>query len=188
MDIFNTISLGEIWGVIITTVVGCIIKVIFSFLQEQKTKHEQEQKAKDDIIKALMKNNQELLDWRTDMETKNNLFERELQVISEQIKQITESDLIILKDRILQSCRYFISKGSITMAARENIAEMYACYKDMGGNGTGKIMFEEAMKLEISDITHVDHDNNYGHDHLDDGGVKDENHTRKNKAGNHSNI
>ena len=162
------ISWEQVWGVILTTVVGCIVKVIFSFLREQKEKHEEEQKAKDAIIDALMKNNQELLEWRKAMELENELLKKELQAILKQIKQITDSDLIILKDRILQSCRFFIGKQSITMAARENIADMYTCYKDMGGNGTCKIVFEEAMKLEISDLGTVDNENNYGHDHLGD--------------------
>ena len=161
------ITWEQIWGVAITTIVGGIIRVIFSFLKEQKQKHEDEQKAKDAIIDALMKNNQELLEWRRAMEVENQLLKKELQAILYQIKQITDSDLIILKDRIIQSCRFFIGKGSITMSARENIADMYSCYKEMGGNGTCKIVFEEAMKLEISDLVNVDHPDNYGHYHLD---------------------
>ena len=162
---FN-VTWEQIWGIIITTVVGGLLRMFLSFIKEQKKKHEEEQKAKDDIIQALINNNQELLEWRKSMEIENELLKKELQTISRQIKQITDSDLIILKDRILQSCRYFIGKGSITMAARENLSEMYACYKEMGGNGTGKIVFEEAMKLEISDIGNAENENNYGHVHL----------------------
>ena len=154
-----------IWGVVITTVVGGLIRVVGSFIKEQKNKHEEEQRTKNNIFNQLVQNNKELLEWRESMEVENSLLKKELQTISRQINQITDSDLIILKDRILQSCRFFIGKGSITMAARENISEMYACYKDMGGNGTCKIVFDEAMKLDISDIGQVENENNYGHYH-----------------------
>lgn len=146
------VSWEQIWGAIITTIVATLIKVVFSFLKEQKKKHEEAEKQKNDIITALMANNQELIAWRKDMDAKNQTLEKELHHINQQIKQITDSDLIILKDRILQSCRYFISKGYITVAARENITEMYNCYKKMGGNGTGKIIYEQAMELKIKDV------------------------------------
>ena len=146
------VSWEQIWGVVITTIVASLIRITFTFLKEQKQKHFEEQKQKDDIIAALMKNNQELSAWRKDIDAKNNALEKELHHLNQQIKQITDSDLIILKDRILQSCRYFITKGYITVAARENITEMYQCYKKMGGNGTGKIIYEQAMELKIKDV------------------------------------
>lgn len=142
----------QIWGAIITTLVATLLKVVFTFLKEQKKKHEEAEKQKNDIISALMRNNEELTAWRGDMDVKNQTLEKELHHINQQIKQITDSDLIILKDRILQSCRYFITKGYITVAARENITEMYQCYRKMGGNGTGKIIYEQAMELKIKDV------------------------------------
>jgi hypothetical protein len=68
------------------------------------------------------------------------------------MERITDSDLILLKDRILQYCRYFINKGEISLGARENITEMYHCYEKMGGNGTGKLIYEQTMKLKINDL------------------------------------
>ena len=146
------VSWEQIWGAIITTIVATLLKVVFTFLKEQKKKHEEAEKQKNDIIAALMDNNQELIAWRKDMDAKNQALEKELHHLNQQIKQITDSDLIILKDRILQSCRYFITKGYITVAARENITEMYQCYRKMGGNGTGKIIYEQAMELKIKDV------------------------------------
>ena len=146
------ISWEQIWGAIITTIVVTLIKIVFTFLKEQRKKREEEEEHKNAIIKALMDNNTELSNWKKDIDSKNQILEKELHHLNQQIKQITDSDLIILKDRILQSCRYFIGKGFITVAARENITEMYNCYKKMGGNGTGKIIFEQAMELKIRDI------------------------------------
>lgn len=145
------INWGEVWGVIITAVVGGLIKYMYSFLKELREKHAQEQKTKNNIINALMKNSEELVSWRQDIEEKNSRIEQELQVISHQVQKITHSDLVIMKDRILQTCHYFLSKGYITLSARENVTEMYNCYQDMGGNGTGKLVYEQTMNLPIKD-------------------------------------
>lgn len=146
------INWGEVWGVIITTVVVGLIKYMYTFLKELRKKHDQEQKTKNNIIDALMKNNSELVEWRKDIEEKNQRIEQELQSINQQVQKITHSDLILMKDRILQTCRYFLSKGYMTLSARENVTEMYQCYHNMGGNGTGKLVYEQAMTLPIKDI------------------------------------
>lgn len=145
------INWGEVWGVVITTVVVGLIKYMYTFLKELRAKHDQEQRTKNNIIDALMKNSGELVEWRKDIEEKNQRIEQELQSINRQVQKITHSDLVIMKDRILQTCRYFLSKGYITLSARENITEMYHCYQDMGGNGTGKLVYEQAMNLPIKD-------------------------------------
>ena len=87
-----------------------------------------------------------------DIEKENVLLRDELRNINHKMERITDSDLILLKDRILQSCRYFINKGEISLGARENITEMYHCYEKMGGNGTGKLIYEQTMKLKINDL------------------------------------
>lgn len=150
------ISWGEIWGVIITSVVGGLIKYMYTFLKELREKHAQEQKTKNNIINALMKNSEELIEWRRDIDEKNLRIEQELQSINQQVQKTAHSDLILMKDRILQTCRYFLSKGYITISARETITEMYHCYQDMGGNGTGKLVYEQAMALPIKDVTTPD--------------------------------
>jgi hypothetical protein len=145
-------SWEQIWGGLVTTVLVGLSKVVFSFLREQKLKYEEEQKKKDQIISMLIENNKELMAWRKDIEKENNGLRDELRNINNKMERITDSDLILLKDRILQSCRYFINKGEISLGARENITEMYHCYERMGGNGTGKLIYEQTMKMKIKDL------------------------------------
>lgn len=146
------INWGEVWGVIITGIVAGLIKYMYTFLKELRTKHAQEQKTKNNIIDALMKNSSELVEWRKDMEEKNQRIEQKLQSINTQVQKITHSDLILMKDRLLQTCRYFLAKGYMTISARENITEMYHCYHEMGGNGTGKLLYEQAIDLPVKDM------------------------------------
>ena len=42
----------------------------------------------------------------------------------------------LLKDRLLQSYDYHMDKGFCPIPARENIANLYAQYHALGGNGT----------------------------------------------------
>lgn len=145
-------SWEEIWGGLITTGLIGLAKVVFSFLREQKLKYEEEQEKKDQIISMLIENNKELMSWRKDIEKENNMLRDELRNINNKMERITDSDLTLLKDRILHSCRYFLNKGEISLGARENITEMYHCYERMGGNGTGKLIYDQTMKLKVSDI------------------------------------
>ena len=147
------INWGEIWGVVITTVVVGIIKFMYSFLKEAKEKNEQEQQTKNDIIQALMKNSEELTEWKKEIDQNTIHFQQEIQNLHQQMQKITTGDLILMRDRILQTCRYYISKGYITMPMRENLTEMYHCYQSMGGNGTGKLMYEQATQLPVQTVT-----------------------------------
>lgn len=142
----------QVWGVVITTIIVGIVRCMYSFWKEQREKYEQEQRTKNNIIQALMKNNEELIDWRKDMEQRHIQLEQELQSINQYLQKVSHSDLILMRDRILQSCRYFISQGYVTITARENITEMFHCYTDIGGNGTCKMMYEQMLELPIKEV------------------------------------
>ena len=55
----------------------------------------------------------------------------------------------VLRDRILQSCRYYIGKGSIESLSLENITKMHDSYKALGGNGLCDHQYEELQKLPV---------------------------------------
>lgn len=145
-------SWEQIWGGLITAGLIGLAKVVLSFLYEQKLKAEKEQEKKDQIISMLLSNNKELMAWRKDMEKENAVLHQELCNINRKMERITDSDLILLKDRIYQICKHFINKGEIPLSARESITEMYNCYAKMGGNGTGKLIYEQMMKLKINEL------------------------------------
>lgn len=170
------VSLEQIWGAVITTAVGIILRLIVVFLKEQREKRQQEEEHKNQIISELMKNNQELIDWKSDIANKNAQIEAQLKDLYEQLQRITESDLILMKDKILHLCGYFINQGTITLAARENLTEMYKCYQHLGGNGTCKLVYEQTMALRVKDIL-------LDKDEIDEelGGVKDDKPTRRKK-------
>lgn len=55
----------------------------------------------------------------------------------------------LLRDRIQTSYYYYQSKGSITLHGLENINEMYAEYKKLGGNGTVTKLVEDMRRLQV---------------------------------------
>ena len=55
--------------------------------------------------------------------------------------------LALLHDRIYDISQDAILKGEITFAASENLDELYGPYKEMGGNGTGKNLYNQVQKL-----------------------------------------
>ena len=146
------LSWEQIWGGIITVVLTTLVKVVFTFLKEQRDKHALEEQRKDEIIAALMKNNQELIEWKAAIDLRNAEIEKRLQALITQMEKITENNLILMKDKILHTCGFFIAQGTITLAARENIMDMYKCYQNMGGNGTCKLVYEQTMALHVKDI------------------------------------
>lgn len=146
------ISWEQVWGVVITTIVAALIKILVSVIKEQRQRHLEEEERKNEILNSLMINNQELSKWKEEIDNHRSLVEEKLVHLGAQIQRITENDLILMKDKILHVCGFFISQGAITLAARENITDMYKCYQNMGGNGTCKLVYEQVMNLRIKDI------------------------------------
>lgn len=65
------------------------------------------------------------------------------------IERMQDGILAVLRDRILQSCNYFIAQGKISQLALENIAMMHDAYKTLGGNGLCDRQFEAVNKLQV---------------------------------------
>ena len=77
-------------------------------------------------------------------------MKKEIKALKIGVDRICQGGLVLLRDRIIQSCRAFIERGSITITARNNIRDMYKCYHDeFGGNGDGEYFFDEMMNLPI---------------------------------------
>lgn len=85
---------------------------------------------------------------------KQQKTEQEKQEAEKELKDIinllTEGETCILRDRILQSCNYFIGQQKITPLALENISKMHDAYKALGGNGLCDRVFKEINELEVT--------------------------------------
>ena len=65
------------------------------------------------------------------------------------MERLQDGILAVLRDRILQSCNYFIAKGKISQLALESISMMHDAYKALGGNGLCDRQFQTVNKLRV---------------------------------------
>lgn len=73
-------------------------------------------------------------------------------MVREQTKRIElmeEGIQSILHDRIYQACHFFISRGWVCISDLKNLEHLYEPYREMGGNGTAKELYERVLDLEI---------------------------------------
>lgn len=73
-------------------------------------------------------------------------------MVREQTKRIElmeEGIQSILHDRIYQACHFFIPRGWVCISDLKNLEHLYEPYRQMGGNGTAKELYERVLDLEI---------------------------------------
>ncbi len=61
---------------------------------------------------------------------------------------IRKALLALLHDRIYSECEKAITEGHVSIREFKNISYLYEPYRDLGGNGTGKMLYETVQKLE----------------------------------------
>lgn len=101
------------------------------------------------------------IDWRINKnkEAQEKLLKQQMEELAKRqqleaerdlkIEQLQDGIRAVLRDRILQSCNYFIERGSITPLALENITLMHDSYKELHGNGLCDRQFEAVNKLQV---------------------------------------
>lgn len=73
-------------------------------------------------------------------------FSRMKKEFSEQ-KNIKAGVVALLQDRLYQSCTHYIKQGYCPLNDRTPIESMYKAYASLNGNGVGKQVFDEFLKL-----------------------------------------
>ena len=86
------------------------------------------------------------------METEKNEKMAKEQEIRANVELISMGLRSVLRDRILEACKYNIDKGSIEPIALENITRMHDSYKLLGGNGLCDHLFETVQELPLQGV------------------------------------
>lgn len=63
----------------------------------------------------------------------------------------SRSDIAMMKDKIMQSGKFFCMLGSIPCDVKENLLEIGKAYEAIGGNGKGHDMIEAIKELPVDD-------------------------------------
>lgn len=104
-----------------------LLRVIWKLYKEIKTKNDQ----LDDLLKG-----QGELDSRLDtLEEQGNLRQ--------------EASLASLHDRIYSNYEVILKRGGVTLKELNNIGHLWKAYSSLGGNGTGKKMYERICELPV---------------------------------------
>lgn len=157
----GNIFMGEVYSYIMTfeqivilaigAFITAIIQAIVSRFQKLHEQHQEEQKERDKTVDGLVVKIDDALEELKQFEE----LHEDIRDLSLQLDTLKHSIKSILRDRIIQSCRVFIERGSITLTAKENICGMYKWYSALGGNGTCKYYFTEMDNLPVDNTPTV---------------------------------
>lgn len=66
-----------------------------------------------------------------------------------QIKSMKKGMMWIQHDRLLELCKMYLRAKEITVDELENLTGLYESYKELGGNGTIKKLYEKVQNLPV---------------------------------------
>lgn len=72
--------------------------------------------------------------------------------LSGKIRAIETSNLALLHWLIYNTCTVMIERKYSTVEELDNLQYFWQAYELLGGNGTGKLLYEQARKLPIKDL------------------------------------
>lgn len=66
-------------------------------------------------------------------------------------KNLEFANVALLHDKIYQQCTMFINAGWISVDDLENLEYLWRGYRNLGGNGTGEILYNKVKALPNKD-------------------------------------
>lgn len=71
-----------------------------------------------------------------------------VEIMQNQIDKISTCNQALARDRMMQSCKYFVEEsGWIPLDVFENIEKLFKAYKDLGGNGACEKLYNAVKEL-----------------------------------------
>lgn len=74
---------------------------------------------------------------------------KELKYEMKEQKAIKAGVHALLRDQLIKSYNYFVSKGEMQIHDRDNIRNLYQQYHDLGANGVIDALIDEMMRLPV---------------------------------------
>lgn len=148
----------EIWMLILAPLFSGLVGFLLCYVKYKAVNKVNDLDEKEKAFHLLVDNYEKMTtQMQAQAETNKKLQER-LDELSTKLDNIAGGGVALLRDRIIQSCRVFIERGSITLAAKTNIQDMYYFYHDVfHKNSIGEYYYMEAMKLPVVDNVMVPH-------------------------------
>lgn len=115
--------------------IGIGIIGVLAFAGRQLVKMYRELKKRNDQLDELLKGQVDL--------------DHRLDVIEEQGNRRQEASLASLHDRIYAGYDVILKRGAVTMKELNNMGHLWKAYSALGGNGTGKKMYERICDMPV---------------------------------------
>lgn len=135
------------WGAIITGVVS----LLCSWVRELKRRYDREQEEKEKLLTMLADGLKDLKIWQKKIDEDCAKRNKAIEDLNNHLEAIRLGGLSIMRDRMYQGCKHFISLGYIPAIEKAHLMDMHRCYKMWGGNGLIDIVFKEMMALPVVD-------------------------------------
>ena len=117
----------QVLGVSIVGGLAGVFRLIWKIYKELETRNDQ----LDELLKGQVE-----LDGRLD-------------VIEKQGELRQEASLASLHDRIYAGYEIILKRGTVTLKELNNMGHLWKAYSALGGNGTGKAMYERICSMPV---------------------------------------
>ena len=135
-------------GSAVTGIVGYALAYVKYLVVNKAKKHEEKEKFFEEIKVA----NQQNIENFKQVSEHLQKMDANFKLMNKKIDSVAKGGMTLLRDRIIQSCRVFCERGSISLTAKTNIQDMYHYYHNVfGGNGVGEYYYNKMMRLPVDD-------------------------------------
>lgn len=62
---------------------------------------------------------------------------------------LKEASVALLHNEIYKICREYLNRGWVSVSELDNLEYLWSGYKELGGNGTGELLYTRVSALEI---------------------------------------
>lgn len=146
-------EMREIWNFLNSGIFLLLAGAIGRYVKRIADRADEEKMQREQMIKELYENNKRLTEEVRGLKIRYEKLESKLDDLQTTVNNIAKGGLALLKDRLLQSCRYFIERGSITLTAKNNLKSLYYYYHDVFHlNGDGQEYYETMCQLPVEDM------------------------------------
>ena len=119
---------------------GFICKKIYQWIKDTIKNQKQKEEFFKKFVQSTNRKNE-----KQDEQIKN--IQDHTQQTSEAQSDIIRRQRVILYNQIRVKSKNLINHGYVTLSDLDALNLLYKEYKDLGGNGTAKILYEQAIKL-----------------------------------------
>ena len=148
-----TLEMHDVWGFLNSGIFLLLCGAIGRYIKRIADRADEEKAHREQLLKELTSNNERLTADVRELKERYERLEEKLADMQTTMNNVANGGLAMLKDRLLQSCNYFIKRGSITLTAKNNLKSLYHYYHDVfHQNGDGQEYYETMCQLPVEDM------------------------------------